>query len=115
LTVGYGEHPLKAISVFLPHALGVSSGKNRLQRGVLVSARGKRLKFSAKVTGHVLQITLHGTAAGAQVTVGRGLITASAALSRRVKSHKLGTLAMVLAATEFGGARHRLRVHAAVK
>jgi hypothetical protein len=114
LTVGYGERPLKAISVFLPHALGISSGKRYLKQGVLVGLGGKRLKFSSRIKGHVLQITLRRTAGGARVTIGAGLITASAALSRQVKSHKLGTLAMVLAATEFGGARHRLRVHVVV-
>ena len=105
LTVGYGERRLKAISVVLPHPLGISNGNGQLNRGVLVEARGKRLKFAARLKDRVLQITLRRTAAGARVTIGAGLITASAPVSRRVRSHRLVRLALVVVATDRGGAK----------
>ena len=85
------SQPLQTIAVSLPAGLSFSSKKKSLAHDVTIKgAKGRRLRFTAKVSHGVLEITLKTASAKAQVAITSPELSATKGLTNKVKKSEAG-------------------------
>jgi 6-phosphogluconolactonase len=91
LAAGASVQPLQTIAVSLPAGLSFSSKKKSLAHDVTIKgAKGRRLRFTAKVSHGVLEITLKTASAKAQVAITSPELSATKGLTNKVKKSEAG-------------------------
>lgn len=110
VTAGPGEPPLKSITLRLASFLDVSQANLALQRGIAVVARGRKLQFSAGITGRALALKLRKSSTSVRITIGPALISTSTSVARRVRERRLTHVTMLITVVETRGAHIQLRV-----
>ena len=109
LTVPSSGSPAKTVKLTLPKGLTIDTKKAKT--GVKVRAGGKTVK--AKVTRTGVSVTLTGSGArSVEITVSGGALKASAALVKKVKAKKGGTLKAKLTVRDAAGKSHSVSISA---
>jgi len=100
LTAAASSPPLKTITIALPGGLRFSSSKRNLAKGIIVSAHGRRLKFTATVRHASLILTLKLPASTEQVTISSPALAAGRRLAKEVRERKVKVLSILVSATD---------------
>jgi hypothetical protein len=96
---------LSKLVISLPKGIGFHATKHQLATRLSVKAlNGKRVAFSASLSHGKLTLTFKGTLpkGGVRLTVARGLVSISAALEGKIKSHKVTSEKLSLTADYAG-------------
>jgi hypothetical protein len=101
---------VSSVSVGLPK--GLSFG--RIARNVTVTGQnGRRVSFSSRIVGGVLQIVLAKPAAKLRMAIGGGAIKATGGLVANVRRHRSGALRVTVTTTDAG--RHSVATSARIR
>jgi hypothetical protein len=101
LTAGVNAGALKTIVVGLPKGFSFAKAKRALAKGLGVKGvRGKRLKFTDKLSHGALTITLKTAAPKVQITIGSPSISVTGTVAGKVKKHKLKSVSVTLKTTD---------------
>ncbi len=115
LTAAANAAAIRTIKVALPGGLGFRSSNKSLVEGIVVEARRKKLKLTAKVSRGKLTITLTVPAAAVQITISRPALTVTKTLADKVKAGKLKTLQISLKATNTSRKTTRITLDSGAK
>ena len=103
LTAENGAAALHAVTISLPRGLGFSGSKKSLARGIVVTAGGRRLRFTTNGSRGRLTITLTTPRARVRFTLATPAISPSRTLAKNAEAGKGKTLRIGLTATDTGG------------
>jgi hypothetical protein len=95
LAAAVAEPRLKSVLISLPGGLTLSTGR-AVTGAITVLAGHRTLKFSARLKRQSLTVSLKRTAATMRITVASAVLRASKRLATVARSHKHGTVRLVL-------------------
>jgi hypothetical protein len=115
LTAGPREPPVRTIAVTLPSVLRLAVARgHRVSAAVVLTVRGRARRFSRRVHGRTLTITLAKPAARVRVTIVAPAITVSSAVAKHARRHKFAPVRVLLVTRGARGVRARLAVRVPV-